>query len=250
MDTRLPASSTNRLGRVRPPSAVVLAALLLAAVAAAAVPLLRVAATNLSDFTVTPASGGTDIPPSTAGGAWTTLKGPAIDITPYSNPDVFPPGLAFTLTLPTNFEWNTTVTTAPVVSVAAGMPAGFCTLVPSGLTYAGSGTAPRTVRFTLAGTHDIGCVVSLRGLQLRPISAEASAGTGGKLTVDWGAPSLGVSRAIGGVVSLAVTSAFSLPPTDTALERGAAPVLPGAAVGLVALLAAGWALLRRDAPTR
>lgn len=102
----------------------------------------------------------------------------------------------------------------------------------------------------LSGTHDIGCVVRLRGLQVRPISAGLRAGMGGTLTLDWGAPSLRASRSVGGVVSLAAEAPHSLPPTDTAAGRGASSVLPSAPVVVIALLAAGWSVRRRHVQTR
>lgn len=254
----LPLTGSRTIGR-RSSVAWLLAASLatsLAAAGFAAITPARVTATNLSDFTVIPAAGGTGISPAAAGGSWTTLTGPAIDIAVYSNPDVFPPDLMFTLTLPANFEWNAEETAPPVVSVAPGMPAGFCSLVPSALTYSGAGDAPRAVRFTLGGTHDIGCVVSLRGLQVRPISADARAGAGGSLMIVWGAPQLGTTRVSGGIVSLAGAAPAVLPPTDAAAPlshsstpgRGAFPPLPGIIVAALALVGAGWSVRRQAVP--
>ena len=59
-------------------------------------------ATNVSDFTVTPATGGSNISASTAGGTWTSLGGPVINVAPYSNPDTIPTGTTFT---PSNGVW-------------------------------------------------------------------------------------------------------------------------------------------------
>lgn len=98
---------------------------------------------------------------------------------------------------------------------------------------------------SLGGTHDIGCVVMLRGLQVRPISTDLRAGTGGNLIVEWGAPSLGTSRAAGGVVSLATAAPSSLPPTSTAAGQSEPPDIPMMVFALAALLGAVWAVRRR-----
>jgi hypothetical protein len=57
-------------------------------------------ATNVSDFTVAPATGGTALPLS---GGWRTLAGPTIELGMYSNPDVFPAGLTVRVTLSAGF---------------------------------------------------------------------------------------------------------------------------------------------------
>ena len=49
-------------------------------------------ATNLEDFTVIPATGGSGV----TEGDWSMLTGPTIQVGPYSNPDVLPAGVDFT----------------------------------------------------------------------------------------------------------------------------------------------------------
>lgn len=200
-------------------------------------------ATNLSDFTVTPATGGEALVALSAADGWTSLNGPTINVTPYSNPDVFPAGLTFTVTLPPNVKWNATVTTPPSVAVAADAPAGFCQLVPSSLTYMGIGASRRLFTFTLGGTHDVGCVLKFSGLQIRAVGQDLSAGTGGDITVEWSAPSLGASRAFGGIVRMSPPGGPTAPPTDAVAAEGRSgtpagwPVLP-AVLGLLALIIA------------
>jgi hypothetical protein len=159
-------------------------------------------ATNVSDFSVTPATGGSSISASTASAEWTALTGPVINVVPYSNPDVIPTGTTFTLQLPANFEWNDAITAAPTVTVAPGAPAGFCTLVPSGLTYFGTGNTASSLSFTLSGSHDVACLISFSTLQVRPISGNSSAGTGGDIAVSWNIPGVGQGSAKGGVLTM------------------------------------------------
>lgn len=193
-----------------------------------------VRATNVNDFTVTPATGGAPIDPESAGRAWTTLTGPTIDVAVYSNPDAFPPGLSFTLTLPPGFEWNRSVTASPTVTIASGMPAGFCTLTASKLQYATATSGPSQASFTLAGTHDVGCTLTLSGLQVRPATG-VRGDAGGYLAVGWTVPGVGVGQAsagriaLGGAVSREPAGGSSLPPTDTSptVEDAGGESLPG-----------------------
>lgn len=194
------------------------------------VPVATALATNLSDFSVTPATGGARIPASSAGGSWTPLVGPVINVTPYSNPDTLPAGTTFTLTLPPNFAWDTAVTAGPKVSVAPDAPAGWCALVPSSLAYAVAGGTVRNLSFTLSGSHDVACLISFSGLRVRPISGDPGAGTGGSLIVDWSVPGLGAQRATGGSIGMTGGS-----------NAGALPL--AASAGAVALVAAGVAAL-------
>ncbi len=159
-------------------------------------------ATNVSDFSVTPATGGGAIPASTASAEWTTLTGPVINVVAYSNPDVIPTGTTFTLALPANFEWNDAVTAGPTVTFAPGAPAGFCTLMPSSLSYFGAGNAASNLSFTLSGSHDVACLISFSTLQVRPISGNSSAGTGGDIVVNWSIPGVGQGSAKGGVLTM------------------------------------------------
>lgn len=173
-----------------------------------------VTATNVEDFTPIAATGGESIDPDSAGLAWTNLSGPFIDVAVYSNPDTFASGLSFTLTLPLGFEWNPAVTVAPTIAIAPGMPAGFCTVSASELRYATAASGAWQATFTLSGAHDVGCRITLAGLQVRPV-AGVRAGAGGQITVAWKVPGVGVGRASGGLVRLAAgENAGSLPPTD------------------------------------
>ncbi len=207
-------------------------------------------ATNVSDFTVAPAIGGTALPLS---GGWRTLAGPMIEIGMYSNPDVFPTGLTVSVILPAGFAWDPTVVEPPTVAIAAGMPAGFCTLVASGLAYPAE-AAPHSVSYTLSGTHDVGCTVSLTGLRVRWVG-DGAAARSGAISVLWTIPGVGTGRASGGrVASIDFGGSSALPATDTA---EGAPVADGAnpfdgrglgheaglLVGLFAVLLGGFLLL-------
>ncbi len=189
-----------RVSRVRVPRAGALA--LAASLIAALVPAGTALATNITDFHVTPATGGSNISASTAGGAWTPLTGPVISVDEYSNPDTIPAGTSFTLVLPDNFEWNTSATSAPLVTPTPGMPAGSCALVTSAITYFGAGNVASNARFDLSGSHDIGCQITLKGLQVRPISSNSAAGGGGQIQVTWTLNGVVSSPADGGLVSL------------------------------------------------
>ncbi len=224
-----------------------------------------VRATNVEDFTVVPATDGGSIDPESAGRAWTTLSGPTIDIAVYSNPDVFPAGLSFTLTLPLGFEWDAGVTGAPTTSVVPGMPAGFCSLTTSPLQYGTAASAAGQATFSLSGTHDVGCRVALTGLRVRPVSG-VRADAGGQIAVVWTVPGVGVGRASGGRIALAPVKGgggpsmggSSLPPTDTSRtltgSDGIRPRGPSEAIALLAalvgLLVGGSAFARRGSSRR
>jgi hypothetical protein len=190
-------------------------------------------ATNVSDFTVIPATGGTALPLT---GGVRTIAGPAIDVAMYSNPDVFPAGLTIGLTLPDGFAFDPTVVTAPTVAIAAGMPAGFCTLTTSSLAY-GAGKAPRRVTFGLAGTHDVGCTVTLSDLRVHWVGGSSST-RNGRIAVDWTIPGVGSGHADGGrLAAVDLGGRGDLPPTDTTdPSTDGAPL--GALAGLVAALCA------------
>jgi hypothetical protein len=115
----------------------------------------------------------------------------------------------------------------PAVAIAAGMPAGFCTLVASRLAYPAE-AAPHTVTYTLSGTHDVGCAVSLTGLRVRWVG-DGAAARSGAIAVDWTIPDVGTGRASGGQVAAVDVGGGSsaLPATDTA---EGAPVAGGANV--------------------
>jgi hypothetical protein len=193
-------------------SAIVVTACLVVALA----PVGTALGTNLSDFSVTPATGGANIPATTAGGAWTTLTGPVINVVPYSNPDVIPQdALVFQMQLPANFEWNTAKTAAPVVTVAPGSPAGFCTLTATGVSYWNTPGAPpgyKYAQFGLSGTHDVGCQVTFAGLQVRPISSNPAAGTGGNIVVTWTLNGVASAPQNGGAVTMAASAPAVITP--------------------------------------
>ncbi len=218
----------------------------------------RVQATNVEDFTVIAATGGASIDAETAGRAWTTLAGPVIDVAVYSNPDIFAPGLSFTLTLPMGFEWNPAVTAAPTIAIAPNMPAGFCTLTASALRYGTAASGAWQATFTLSGTHDVGCRITLAGLQVRPV-AGVRAGAGGQMTVTWTVPGVGVGHASAGLARLAGVAAgngASLPATDISNRLAGSDgsrvtsawsrfELPAALSIVVTALAFAWLLRRR-----
>jgi hypothetical protein len=182
---------------------------LVAILALAAGPALggpRAVATNLSDITVIPATGGEAIAASPPGG-WAALIGPTLDVAMYSNPDRFPEGTAVRLELPRGYEWDTTAVAAPAVDPAPGMPAGFCSIGASRLAYEGAGGSSRVATFTLLGTHDIGCRIVLDGLRVRWAAGATEAPAAGELAVTWTVPGLGSASAPGGTIAPAAGAA-------------------------------------------
>jgi len=171
------------------------------AVGVALVALLIPAAIALAiapaDFTVTPATGGANIPASTAGGAWTTLTGPTINVAASQTADLIVPPVLITMTLPANFEFNGSIATTPALGPSD------CQLTVTPIAYFGTGNGSTSAQISVAGTHAAACQIAFSGLQVGPISSDPAAGTGGNITVSAGSTVIGN----GGVVTMSVPSA-------------------------------------------
>lgn len=213
----------------------VVGAALLAALAGVPVAL----ATNLEDFTVTPATGGGAL----TADDWSELTGPTIQVWAYSNPDVLPPGTLFDLSLPPGVEWDRGADVSATIVPSPGMPEGMCELAAGPPVYA----SETELRMALGGRHDIGCTITFHGLRVRALAGAASLGqTGGTLTVHWTVPGLGTSRGNGGDLTIvgAVTPSGLIAPapagqTDTTV---AAWLL---AITLIVLLGVAASGIRR-----
>ena len=96
------------------------------------------------------------------------------------------------------------------------MPAGFCSIGASRLTYEGAGGSSRVATFTLLGTHDIGCRIVLGGLRVRWAAGATEAPAAGELTVTWTVPGLGSASAPGGTIA----------PATGAVPVGGLPIEP------------------------
>ena len=192
----------------------------IALIAAALIPLAApvVAATA----TVKPITGGQNIPSNTAriggSGRFTTLTGPTIT---EGSPGLWSVGSKFTLTLPENFEWNRTRTTAPGVA--------HCALVSSPISY--SGAAATITMKKRSGASQLGsCTINFNTLlQVRPVSSSVAAGTGGVVGltfVDSELPMPQVFPNGAGRVTMAVTVVIPTPTPTPITPSGPPTVIP------------------------
>lgn len=199
-------------------------------------------ATNLEDVTVVPATGADALPAGATDGPWTTIAGPVIEFTPYSNPDVLPEGTVFSFSLPDGYEWDAAAVALPTVEPSPGMPAGLCELVPGALQYADG-----VLTMPLSGRHDIGCRISFSALRIRALAGTSSGG--GDLAVTWMVPGLGTGSAPGGAVAVLPVVA---PPADDVTplitpapqpEAQAGNDLVLIALGALLVVAIGWTIV-------
>ena len=121
----------------------------LMATAAVTVALLLPAGSALAVITpatIAPATGGTNIPTSTAStggsGAYTAIGGPVIT----ESVGLQLVGASLGLSLPSGFEFNSAVTTPPVMSGSG------CAYTASPLVYMGAGFGSTSLSTTLSGT--------------------------------------------------------------------------------------------------
>ncbi len=155
--------------------------------------------------TITPATGGSSIPSTTAriggSGAWTQLSGPVIQETAI---DQIPAGSAITLTLPANFEWNTAAVNPPVVTN--------CDRTAQVTSYLSLTVLSVTLQKKAGATVMANCRIDFATLlQVRPVNANAT-GSSGNIAAAVVNPTLG-TRQIGNAGFLAMVTATPPPVT-------------------------------------
>jgi hypothetical protein len=159
--------------------------------------------------TITPATGGSSIPSTTAriggSGAWTQLTGPVIQETAI---DQIPAGTAITLTLPANFEWNTAAVNPPVVTN--------CDRTAQVTSYLSLTVLSVTLQKKAGATVMANCRIDFATLlQVRPVNASTT-GSAGNIAAALVSPTLG-SRGIGNAGYLSMVTAAP-PPVSLTLS--------------------------------
>lgn len=126
---------------------------------------------QITPAVITPATGGTGISTTTAAsggsGTYTNISGPMITESVGGQLANATIGLS----LPSGFEFNPNITTAPVLSGTG------CAYTASALTYFGTGNGSTSLQTMLGGTTGTSdCTIQFKGLQVRPLTTTPASG--------------------------------------------------------------------------